>query len=197
MSHHAKTLGVNRIDLRRDLGTLAACAVQVERHVWRHLETKLVEEASSNPELELLVYVDFVSYDSAGFRLQMEMDVVESLGPAADPAALIGADALPPPVHDILMRDSSCGVKKVLQVDTAALLLVRFKGRLAGMCGNVRECAGLPHIDMTWHRLATNTGLDVPQNAKQKCVFFIMKIDMFDDRYTFPHEETVIDHHKC
>ena len=46
VAHHAKTLGVNRLDLRRDLGTLAACAVQVERHVWRHLETKLVEEAS-------------------------------------------------------------------------------------------------------------------------------------------------------
>jgi hypothetical protein len=111
ITNHAKALDCSRKDLRRDLRLLAATAVQVERHTWRHFEQKLAAEAETNQELELLLYIDFVSYDSADFRIQMDTEIVADLQLATD-VACAGAVGGAAGVDTATVPDPSVGVKK-------------------------------------------------------------------------------------
>ena len=111
---------------------------QVERNIWRHAEELLVNYTASSKRVELVCYVEYASYDSTDFVLQSTQMVTEII----DDGHSVVAHGAPPgqepdAIATIELQETTVGTKKVLQMDTNVLLLLKIDGRYAILRGNM------------------------------------------------------------
>ncbi|CAK0888285.1 unnamed protein product, partial [Prorocentrum cordatum] len=134
----AMAVGEARSKCRGTMKLMSACALKVERNIWTHAEKLLVDASATSDRLQLIFYVEYASYDSTDFCLTSSQKVTETL---VDGPALHGHDAgdggelgqMP----TIELDEATVGTKKILQMDTNVLLLLKTDGRYAILRGNM------------------------------------------------------------
>lgn len=135
-TQEARRFDAPRDAVRERYLLLAATALQLERQQWQHMERSVA--ASRGQDVELLMYIDCASYDSADFSLKSKQVIDEQVacdvGAAEEPGPDGGQQA---PIEVIRLTEVVSGKKKVLQVETSALMLLRVNGRLVVIRGNV------------------------------------------------------------
>ena len=104
----AQYLDVCRRDLRTMRKLVAATAVELERRTWAALEERLAA-ASDRGDVQLLMYVDFASYDTADFKMTVQTTVEAPLETSEAVVAALARDH--PEEVMLVLRESSSGVK--------------------------------------------------------------------------------------
>ena len=142
MTSESVALQVDRDSLREKYRLSAAVALEFERQSWHRLEESMAAAAATG-QVELLLYIDCASYDSADFFMKSVVNIVEQIQRDPRPGGLAG-----PAVFDsIELQETNDTKKKVLQVETNSMMLVRVKAACAGGVGSLALIRG---NTLTW-----------------------------------------------
>ena len=116
---------------------------------------KNIPDAGEAGLVELLLYIECASYYSADFELYAQQAVRESIAPAElviEDAQVDGPADDCDGEDDLTFAEGSVEKKKVVQVDSTSLMLIRARGRLAVVRANT----------LTWLQVCDN-------NSSENC----------------------------
>ena len=138
MESLAHVLKCSPKDLRRGRQLAASISVLLERHAWRRVVHGLA--AQHGHGVELLLYMEFHTYDGVDLPMKAQSSIVVDGLP--EPGGVrSGTTDLAMPVSDIAVAagdkgESTSGVMKLLNSETATMMLCRIHGKLTILTGS-------------------------------------------------------------
>ena len=134
----ASYLGTDRKMVRQVRRQTACLSLLYERHMWQGLEKALVSR--KGPEVELLLYIDFATYDGVDLTMTARSRVAEfSRAPAcADvqgAGEVVGDSLTPSASNDVRKTETSTGTMKLLNSEASTVLVCRVRGELVVFVG--------------------------------------------------------------